>query len=219
MMPRTETRLLFGPIAAAIFFFGVLGLALLIPGYSHLHQDISTIGRMGSPLRIPFAIVFVLYAGSMLVFASGVGSIAAHAGLPKLPAGLVAFNAVTQIGIAIFATPHPLHNIFGIASMIGFLAPLAMAVGWRKAGFARRLTVLSSVLGLIVLAAIIVALSELFPQSPLWQLVKSAPGLVQRVLAGGWLAWLFAAGLLMRRWQSPLAKSHPLMRPVHESAT
>ncbi len=68
----TERRLLFGPIAAIIFFFGVLGLSLLIPGYSHVHQDISTIGRLGTRLRIPFAIVIACYACSLTIFATGI---------------------------------------------------------------------------------------------------------------------------------------------------
>jgi len=174
---KTETRLLFGPIAAVIFFFGVLGLSLLIPGYSHVHQDISTIGRIGSPQRIPFSIVFIFYACSLLIFASGIFNVAGHAGTSKLPAYLVAFMAFTQIGIAIFATPHPFHNIFGIASMVGFLAPIAMAVSWRGAVYARTLVVVSYVLGFLVLVSIIVGLSELYPQSQLWQLVKSVPGL------------------------------------------
>ena len=194
----TQTRLLFGPIAAVIFFFGVLGLSLLLPGYSHVHQDISTIGRIGSPQRIPFAAVFIFYACSLLIFASGIFNVAGHAGTSRLPAYLVAFMAFTQIGIAIFATPHPLHNMFGIASMAGFLAPLAMAVGWRKDRSARTLVVVSSVLGLIVLLSIAVSLSELDPGSQLWQLVRSVPGLVQRALAAAWLTWLFVSGILLR---------------------
>lgn len=197
---RTETRLLFGPIAAGIFFFGVLGLSLLIPGYSHVHQDISTIGRIGSPERIPFSVVFILYAGALLVFASGIFKLAKQAGTSRWPAYLVAFMAFTQVGIAIFATPHPLHNKFGIASMAGFLAPLALAIGWRRDRSARTLVVVSCTLGLLVLGSIITSLSELYPQSQLWQLVKSAPGLVQRSLAATWLAWLLVSGLLMRRW-------------------
>jgi hypothetical membrane protein len=196
---RTETRLLFGSIAAVIFFFGVLGLSLLILGYSHVHQDISTIGRIGSPQRIPFSVVFILYACSLLIFASGILRVARHAGTSELPVYLVAFMGLTQIGIAIFATPHPLHNMFGIASMLGFLAPLAMAAGWRRDCAARTLVVVSCVLGLFVLGSIFVSLSELYPQSPVWRLVKSVPGLVQRSLAGGWLAWLFVSGILMRR--------------------
>lgn len=201
---RTKTRLLFGPIAAVIFFFGVLGLASLLPGYSHVHQDISTIGRIGSPERVPFSAVFIFYACSLAIFASGIFNLAGHAGLSRLPAYLVAFMAFTQIGIAIFATPHPLHNMFGIASMLGFLAPIALAVSWRRVRPPRTLIVVSYVLGLLVLGCVIVGLSELYPQSQLWQLVKSVPGLVQRSLAGAWLAWLFASGILMRRWESTL---------------
>lgn len=201
---RTETRLLFGPMAAAIFFFGVLGLASFIPGYSHIHQDISTIGRIGSSQRVPFSVVFVLYGCSLAVFSSGIFSLAGHAGAPRLPAYLVAFMAFTQIGIAIFATPHPLHNIFGIASTLGFLAPIAMAVSWKKAGPPPTLIVVSYVLGLLVLGCIVVGLSELYPQSQLWQLVKFVPGLVQRSLAGVWLTWLFVSGILMRRWKAAL---------------
>jgi hypothetical membrane protein len=199
--------LLFGPIAAVLFFFGVLGLSLLIPGYSHVHDDISPIGRIGSPLRVPFSAVLICYACSLLIFASGVSNVAGRAGTSRVPAYLVAFMAFTQIGIAIFATPHPLHNMFGIASMVGFLAPLAMAVSWRRDRSARTLVVVSYVLGFLVLASIIVGLSELFPQLHLWQLVESVPGLVQRSLAVTWLMWLIVSGLLMRRWESGSAES------------
>src|SRR3954470_13029015 len=69
---RTETRLIFGPVAAAIFFVGVACLALLTPDYSHVQQSISAIGKLGSPLRLPFALVIASYACSLLVFASGI---------------------------------------------------------------------------------------------------------------------------------------------------
>jgi hypothetical membrane protein len=197
---RTEIRLLFGPIAAVIFFFGVLGLSLLMPGYSHVHQDVSTIGRIGSPERVPFSIVSNFYACSLLIFACGIFTLARLGRTSRLSAYLVAFMAFTQIGIAIFATPHPLHNMFGIASMFGFLAPIAMAVGRRKDRSARTLVAVSYILGFIVLGAIIANLSELYPQSLIWQSMKSVPGLVQRSLAGTWLIWLFVSGILMRRW-------------------
>ncbi len=46
-------RLLSGPLAAIILGFGIGGLALLIPGYSHVHQTVSEIGEIGSPARVP----------------------------------------------------------------------------------------------------------------------------------------------------------------------
>jgi hypothetical membrane protein len=195
---RTETRLMFGPVAAVIFFAGVAGLALLVPGYSHLQQSISAIGKLGSPTRIPFALVFVCYACSLLVFASGLFRAAAKRGAPKLSAYLLCWYALTQLGIAVFATPHPLHNIFGLSSFPGLLAPLALAFTWRRVG-PTSLVVVSFVLGAMVLGSLVLNLSELFPQSALWQLLSPYPGLGQRLLVAVWLAWLMTASLLMRR--------------------
>ncbi|HKU63659.1 MAG TPA: DUF998 domain-containing protein [Rhizomicrobium sp.] len=203
---KTETRLIFGPVAAAIFFVGVTGLALLIPGYSHVQQSISVIGKLGTPLRIPFSLVIACYACSLLIFASGIFQVAAKTGSPKLPAYMIGYYAFTQLGIAVFATPHPLHNVFGLLSMLGYLAPLTLAFTWRRIG-PHSLIVISYLLGLVVLVAIVLGLSELFPQLGLWQLVSPYPGLVQRLLVAGWLPWFIAASVIMRRQQSSSASS------------
>lgn len=195
---RTETRLIFGPVAAAIFFVGVASLAFLIPGYSHVQQSISAIGKLGTPMRIPFALVIAGYAGSLLIFASGIFRTAAKRAASKLPAYLIGYYAFTQLGIAVFATPHPLHNVFGLLSMPGYLAPLALAFIGRRVG-PHSLIVISYLLGLVVLGAIVLGLSELFPQLGLWQLMSPFPGLVQRLLVAAWLPWLAAAGIIIRR--------------------
>jgi hypothetical membrane protein len=197
---RTETRLMFGPVAAAIFLAGVVCLAHLVPGYSHLQQSISAIGRLGTAMRIPFALILICYACSLLIFASGILRVAAGSSAAGLPALWIGFYALTQFGIAVFATPHPLHNIFGLLGLLGLLAPLVLAFTWRRAG-PRSLIVTSTVLGLMVLGAITLNLSELWPQSALWRLVEPYPGLAQRLLVAVWLAWLVAAGIMMRRRQ------------------
>ena len=69
---KRNYRLLFGPLAAAILGFGIAGLALLIPGYSHVHQTVSEIGEIGSPARVAFAIMLFCVAACILVFASAV---------------------------------------------------------------------------------------------------------------------------------------------------
>src|SRR5579862_7157112 len=68
----TATRLLFGPLAGATFFVGVLSLAQFVPDYSQVHQSISEIGEVGSPTRIPFAAMQFSYAICLLIFASGI---------------------------------------------------------------------------------------------------------------------------------------------------
>jgi hypothetical membrane protein len=196
---QPETRLLFGPVAAAIFVLGVLGLALLVPGYSHIHQSISEIGEVGSPARVPFAIMLFCYAGCLLFFASGIRRVAMRARRSQLAAYLVGFNALTQMGIAIFASPHPFHNIFGLASMIGVQAPLALALEWRRDSGARALVTASWILFIILWVTLILNLSELFPHSNLWLLIQLVSGLAQRAAAAVWLTWCAVAGSLM--WQ------------------
>jgi hypothetical protein len=55
----------FGPLAAAIFGFGVAGLPLMVPGYSYIRQTVSEIGEIGSPARIPFAVVLCTGEGEL----------------------------------------------------------------------------------------------------------------------------------------------------------
>jgi len=46
-------RLWFGSAAAGAFLLGTSALALMVPGYSEVHQTISEIGEMGSPAALP----------------------------------------------------------------------------------------------------------------------------------------------------------------------
>ena len=43
---NSNYRLLFGPLAAAILCSGIIGLALLLPGYSHVRQTVSEIEKL-----------------------------------------------------------------------------------------------------------------------------------------------------------------------------
>src|SRR6266480_6601534 len=143
---RRNYRLLFGPLAAAILGFGIAGLALLIPGYSHVHQTVSEIGEMGSPARVPFAIMLCCVAACILVFASAVRDLSVMAHHSRFAAYLIGFMALPAAGIGIFAYPHPLHNIFGISELIGYQAPLALALTWRRDPTAKSLTSFSWIL-------------------------------------------------------------------------
>ena len=125
-MVRRNYRLLFGPLAGAILAFGIAGLALLIPGYSHVHQTVSEIGEIGSPARVPFAIMLFCVAACILVFASAVRDVSVAAHHSRLAAYVIGFMALPAAGIGLFAYPHPLHNLFGMSELIGYQAPLVL---------------------------------------------------------------------------------------------
>lgn len=61
-----DTRLLCGPLAAGILASGIVGVALMVPGYSQVRQTVSEIGEMDSPGRIPFTIVLCSVAACLV---------------------------------------------------------------------------------------------------------------------------------------------------------
>jgi hypothetical protein len=108
-------RLLFGALAGVVLGLGIAGLALLIPGYSYVHQTVSEIGEIVSPARVPFAIMLGCVAACILIFASAVHDMSVAAHHSPLAAYFIGFMAVSVVGVAVFAYPHPLHSNFGLS--------------------------------------------------------------------------------------------------------
>ena len=195
-------RLLFGPIAALVLTFGVAGLAVLIPGYSHVHQTVSEIGEIGSPARVSFAVMLGCVALCILIFASAVRDVSVAAHHSRLAAYLIGFMALPAVGIGVFAYPHPAQNIFGMSELIGYQAPLAFALAWRHDPRAKTLVLISWIFFALIWGAIGLNLSPFVP--PIWAYVKPVHGLAQRALFAAWFGWCAVAGILLfkRNWRS-----------------
>lgn len=189
-------RLLFGPLAALILLVGVAGLPLLVPGYDSVRQTVSEIGEAASPMRWPFASMLCAVAACLVVFASGLRDLAARTGRSRGPAWLTGAMAVSVAGVGLFAFPHPLHNVFGISELIGYQAPLVLALTWRRGPGAGLLVGLSAVMAALVLAAVAVNLAYSFSDAPVWNQLKPVYGLVQRSLFAAWFGWAALAGAL-----------------------
>jgi hypothetical membrane protein len=194
-----DKRLLLGPMAGVLLFAGIAGLGLGVPGYSHVRQTVSEIGEVGSPMQIPFTLLLCLVAGCLLIFALGVrrASDAAHRG--RTCAYLIACMALSGAGVGLFAFPHPLHNVFGQSELIGYKAPLAMALNWRKDANARTLVMFSLVCFAFVWLGIALNLTPLDRHGAWWPALKPQYGLVQRSLFLAGFGWAMGAGWLLWR--------------------
>ncbi len=197
-----SSRLLFGPLAGALFAAGVASLALQIPGYDHVRQTVSEIGELGSPARMPFALLLWAVALCILVFAAALRDLSRAAGRPPLAAYLTACMAVSAAGVGLFAHPHPLHNVFAMSELVGYQAPLAFALAWRREPRAGTLVLLSGVLYVLIMVAIPLNLTALDRHGFAWSVVGPAYGLAQRALFAAWFGWCALAGIFLAREHS-----------------
>ena len=188
-----EQRILLLPgILAGIIFFGALySLAPMIDGYSHVAQTVSEVGRQGSPAEAYYQIATVLVAVCLLVFAWGLYRVAKSNAAAILPAILVALYAFALIGLGIFPTPHPLHNVFGLSMTIGYMAPLALSLSWRGFNTANELVRGSWIAFALIAISIFLNLSPLFARD-LYPLEYY--GLVQRSLLVAFYGWCMYLG-------------------------
>jgi len=194
---KQDVRLLFGPLAAVILALGIVGLATMVPGYSQVRQTVSEIGEIGSPARVPFAIMLCAVGACLLVFAWGVRGRAIEAGHNTLVAYFIAFGAVPAVGIGVFAYPHPLHNFFGLSELVNYQAPLVFALTWRGDAAARNLVRVSWIMFALVWCAIGVNLVSFDRHGALWEALRPVYGLAQRSLFAAWFGWCAIVGLML----------------------
>ena len=80
-----DNRLLFGPLALAIFMAGILVLPRFIPGYDSVRQTVSEIGEVGSPAQMPFMIMLLAIALCLFGFALALRRVSVSAGIRHCP--------------------------------------------------------------------------------------------------------------------------------------
>ena len=197
-----DTRLLFGPLAAIVLLLGIVGLAFGVPGYDPVRQTVSEIGEEGSPMRWAFTGLLCAVAAGILVFAAGLDGVARRTGRSRWPAWITTWMAVSAAGVGVFAFPHPLHNVFGLSELIGYQAPLVLALAWRRDPDAGEAVAISRLMAVVVWVAIAVNLVAIFRDPVVWPALKPVYGLAQRALFASWFGWAAWLGVRLYRGRS-----------------
>src|SRR5579864_2087745 len=165
---RPDYRLLFGPAAAGVFGVGVMTLPMMISGYSQVRQTVSEIGEIGSPARTPFCLMLVLVAVCIAIFADALKEVSMKGGHSPLSAYLAGCMAVSAAGVGVFAYPSPLHNYFGLSELVGYQAPLVLAISWRRDPAAKAVVMVSWVMAVFMWCSIALNLATLDRGGALW---------------------------------------------------
>jgi len=194
-----KAMLLFGTLAGIIFFTTVYVLAANVPDYSHLSDTVSEIGEIGSPVETVYKSGMLAAHLSTVLFGIGLLLFSRNKKISAAPAVLVTFYGLVGIGTALFPSPHPAHNLFGLAMVIGYMAPLALAIAWRGSEPLRTQTRISWVVAALILVSIFLNISPLFTRD-LFPLEYY--GVVQRSAFVLFYGWLAVTGFQCRQQQS-----------------
>ncbi len=204
----TNYRILFGPLGAVLLALGIAALGSMVPGYNQVHQTVSEIGEVGSPMQLLFTILLCAVALCVVIFAWGLHDVARATGRSALPAFVTALMAISAAGVGIFSFPHPLHNVFGLSELIGYQAPLVLALSWRRDPSARRAVAASWIFVVLVWLAIVLNLATMDRSGTLWQIERPFYGVVQRALFAAWFGWAAVIGSMLFR-ESPKPELKP----------
>jgi len=214
---KPDYSLLAGPLAAVVFFLGLILMPLWIPGYSQVHQTVSEIGRVGSPMQTPFTLMLCAVALCMLAFGWGLGNAAIRSGHSPLAGYLTACMAISAAGVGVFAYPAAPHNYFGLSELIGYQAPVALALGWRGDRRAGSLVRFSGVMAVLLWISILLNLATLDRGGRLWAFERPFYGLVQRSLFATFFVWSAVTGVMLFVMHS--RRSGVRFSPIPTSAT
>ncbi len=185
---------LLGTIIATAFIAGTLLFGLIFDSYSPVSQTLSEIGSMSSPLRVPFQAFKILIALLILLFSTMVLGFAKRKRLSMIPGLLLFCFGLSDLGIALFPTPHSLHNVFGLSMILGYLSPLLFALLWPDT-VRRHFKITSLVFFLLILTGIILNLTPAF-KPDLYPLQYY--GLVQRFLVYTMFLYIVYLGFSIR---------------------
>jgi hypothetical membrane protein len=192
----SNPRFLFGPFGAVLLVVGVVGLALMVPGYDPVRQTVSEIGEVGSPMQLPFTLLLCVVAVCILVFAWTLRDASIAAGRSATAAYVAGVMALSAAGVGVFSYPHPLHNVFGLSELVGYQAPLVFALTWRRESSAKAVVGFSGIMSAVVWLTIILNLTTFDRQGAVWAHIKPVYGLIQRALFAAWFTWCAGAGVM-----------------------
>lgn len=177
-------------------------LGSFLADYSFISQTVSEIGQEGSPLKLTWQLFSLLVGLLLILFSLGIISFARRNKWSVIPGLFVLFAGLSEFGIALFASPHPLHNVFGLSMTIGYFSPLVFFLLWKdKLGaYFKWYSLLAFIL---ILLGILLNLSPIFAPN-LYPLEYY--GLVQRFLLFTFYLYLAYISLNIFKVLSPSRK-------------
>ena len=158
---KTNILVHLGWVAGASFIVGSLLLGSLLPGYDLVAQSVSEIGKIGSPMLMPWHLFTVSIGLLLILFAAGILLFAKQNKLSYLPGLFLLSYGISQFGIGFYPSPESMHNVFGLSMTLGYFTPLVFALSWKNK-LGKSFKSISFIMFILVLLGIFLNLSPAF---------------------------------------------------------
>ena len=158
---KTNILVHLGWVAGASFIVGSLLLGSLLPGYDLVAQTVSEIGKIGSPMLMPWHLFTVSIGLLLILFAAGILLFAKQNKLSYLPGLFLLSYGISQFGIGFYPSPESMHNVFGLSMTLGYFTPLVFALSWKNK-LGKSFKSISFIMFILVLLGIFLNLSPAF---------------------------------------------------------
>ena len=189
-MTRLLQPRILGLLIAFLFIIGSLLMGYLLENYSFYSQTLSEIGSLSSPMKIPFQVLKIVVAILILLLSASLLNLARRNNFSVIPTLFLFAYGLSDLGLALFPTPHPLHNVFGLSLILGYLSPFFFGILWPNK-VATNFRAVSLLFFALIILGIFLNLSPIF-RPDLYPL--SYYGIVQRFLVFSMLIYLAYLG-------------------------
>ena len=183
---------MFGAVASIIFITGTIFMGMFVDGYSPISGTVSEIGSIGSAMEVPYKVMLLSVGFSVSLFSFGIFMPILKEYSHTILALFILSFGISDIGMAIFPTPHKLHNIFGIAHLVGYFSPLVFLLTTKL-----KETKVQSINRLVMVVIIIFLFLNLSPIFTRNLFPLEYYGVVQRALLYTFYLWLGWIGVLL----------------------
>jgi hypothetical protein len=133
-----------------------------VPGFGEIAYTVWHIGQPPIPSAEAFRTGMIVVDLGLVAFGLGLFFFAKAVNASIVPAAWITFFGLAQMGLHYYPSTHPSHDTFELLRTLGFLAPLALAISWRRVLSMRALVNSSRFAGALILTSIFLNTSPLY---------------------------------------------------------
>lgn len=173
-----------GFLVPLVFWATTMVCGLILPDYSHLSDQVSELGALGTKTQSLFTAGLLLSSALSIIFILKFSHYSRKHKINIIPVAILFAFSLSIAGAAIFPMPLRMHGIWSLPAVLLYFSPLLALILWKQK------TVTITYAAIFSILIMIVGISVFIPD-----LLSSCHGLKQRFFHIGWSVWFIGLNM------------------------